>query len=66
MGNVQTGGRFNANDEVCNSSDVFLHKWVSEAALVFKYVNLSCKDEKKHFTIALSEKATKQPFKVLK
>lgn len=39
MGNVRTGGRFNASDEAFNSSDMLLHKWATEAALVFKYVN---------------------------
>lgn len=48
MDKVQTGGRFNANDEVFNSSAILLHKRASEATLEFKYVNSSCKDETKH------------------
>lgn len=49
MDKVQTGGRFNANDEVFNSSAILLHKRRElEFTLEFKYVNSSCKDETKH------------------
>lgn len=67
MANAQTGGRFNENDEVFNSSDI-LHKWASEAALVFKYVNSSCKDEDKHLYYSFvweSSKTVIQSFKII-
>lgn len=48
MANVETGGRSNANDDAFNSLHILLHKRASEAALVFKYANSSCKDGEKH------------------
>lgn len=65
MANVQTGGRFNANDKAFNSSDILLHKWASEAALVFKYVKSSCKDEEKHLYCSFVRYSSKT-VKVLK
>lgn len=48
MDKGQTGGRFIANGEAFNSSTVLLHKRTNKAILEFKYVNSSCKGEKKH------------------